>query len=291
MATASTSGALATYTDLAESALVLNRCPLLAQAAEVVGDVQVRNRGTVRRRTGPRRPRRRPAGRRPGTGRRDSRPPDPTGERWIPVREFFITMLTTSLMPEELLTEIRVPARDGYKSAYRKASRQAAGFAIVGVAACLKESADGVCEDIAIGVTGVGDVAYRAEKVEEALRGRKLDDSAIAKCRGVGHGRRRPHRGRQRHPRLPFASRAGVLGKDDPGSAGGRLVWCLVNSQHNLRVFFAPFVLSVASRRRAKSKGGCVALPRVVPATARHRALPTTKNPPQIMLRINQTPH
>ena len=54
------------------------------------------------------------------------------------------------------------------------------------------------------------------------------------------------------------------------------LVWCLVNSQHNLRVFFAV---------------GCVALPRVVPATARHRALPTTKNPPHIMLRINQTPH
>ena len=171
-------GALATYTDLAESELILRRCPLLAQTAVVVGDVQVRNRGTV------------------GGGLAHADPAEdlpaailaldaelkavgPDGERWIPAGEFFITMLTTSLMPEELLTEVRVPARDGYKTSYQKMSRQAAGFAIVGVAACLKESADGACEDIAIGVTGVGDVAYRAEKVEQALRGRKLDDGAI----------------------------------------------------------------------------------------------------------------
>ena len=94
----------------------------------------------------------------------------PDGERWIPASEFFITMLTTSLMPEELLTEIRVPARDGYKSSYQKVSRQAAGFAIVGVAACLKESGGGVCEDISVAVTGMTDVAFRAEKVEAALR-------------------------------------------------------------------------------------------------------------------------
>lgn len=172
-------GALATYTDVAESELILSRCPLLAQTAVVVGDVQVRNRGTV------------------GGGLAHADPAEdlpaailaldadikaagPDGERWLPASEFFITMLTTSLMPEELLTEIRVPARDGYKSAYQKASRQAAGFAIVGVAVCLKEAADGTCEDIAIGVTGVGDVAYRAEKVEAALRGQKLDDDTVA---------------------------------------------------------------------------------------------------------------
>ena len=171
-------GALATYTDVAENELVRGRCPLLAQAAEVVGDVQVRNRGTV------------------GGGLAHADPAEdlpaavlaldaeitavgPEGERRIPAREFFVTMLTTSLKPEELLTEVRAPARDGYKSAYRKASRQAAGFAIVGVAACLKESADGVCEDIAIGVTGVADVAFRAANVEAALRGRKLDHDSI----------------------------------------------------------------------------------------------------------------
>ena len=174
-------GALATYTDVAENELVRRRCPLLAQAAEVVGDVQVRNRGTV------------------GGGLAHADPAEdlpaavlaldaevtavgPGGERRIPAREFFVTMLTTSLEPDELLTEVRAPARDGYKSAYRKASRQAAGFAIVGVAACLKESADGVCEDIAIGVTGVADVAFRAANVEAALRGRKLDHDSIERA-------------------------------------------------------------------------------------------------------------
>ena len=171
-------GALATYTDVAESELILSRCPLLAQTAVVVGDVQVRNRGTV------------------GGGLAHADPAEdlpaailaldaelkaagPDGERWIPASDFFIMMLTTSLMPEELLTEIRVPLRDGYKSSYQKVSRQAAGFAIVGVAVCLKESADGVCEDIAVAVTGMTDVAFRAEKVEAALRGQKLDDSTI----------------------------------------------------------------------------------------------------------------
>ncbi len=172
-------GALATYTDVAESELILSRCPLLAQTAVVVGDVQVRNRGTV------------------GGGLAHADPAEdlpaailaldaelkatgPDGERWIPAGEFFITMLTTSLMPEELLTEIRVPAREGYKSSYQKVSRQAAGFAIVGVAVCLQESADGVCENIAVAVTGMTDVAFRAEKVEAALRGQKLDDGTIA---------------------------------------------------------------------------------------------------------------
>ena len=174
-----TIGALTTYTELAESALIMNRCPLLAQAAMVVGDVQVRNRGTV------------------GGGLAHADPAEdlpaailaldvevkatgPAGHRWIPAREFFITMLTTSLAPEELITEIRIPVRTGYKFAYQKASRQAAGFAIVGVAVSLKESGNGVCEDLAIGITGVGDVAYRADKIEAALRGQKLDDRAIA---------------------------------------------------------------------------------------------------------------
>jgi len=86
-------------------------------------------------------------------------------------------MLTSSLMPEELLTEIRVPVLSGYKTAYQKFSKQAAGFAIVGIAVALKAAADGTCEDIAIGVTGVGNVAYRAANVESALRGQKLDEA------------------------------------------------------------------------------------------------------------------
>ena len=130
-------------------------------------------------------------------------------------------MLTTSLMPEELLTEIRVPARDGYKAAYQKASRQAAGFAIVGVAASLKESADGVCEDIAVAVTGMTDVAFRAEKVEAALRGQKLDDDAIKNAAALVTEGVDAIEDVNATPRLPFTSGAGVRGEDDSGGAGG----------------------------------------------------------------------
>jgi len=171
-------GALTTYADLAESSLIQEKCPLIAQASIVVGDVQVRNRGTI------------------GGGLAHADPAEdlpaailalnaelkavgPDGERWIPANEFFVMMLTSSLMPEELLTEIRVPVLSGYKTAYQKFSKQAAGFAIVGIAVSLKAAADGTCEDIAIGVTGVGDVAYRAENVESALRGQKLDETTI----------------------------------------------------------------------------------------------------------------
>ena len=212
-------GALATYTDVAESELVRSRCPLLTQTAVVVGDVQVRNRGTI------------------GGGLAHADPAEdlpaailaldaelkaigPDGERWIPAREFFITMLTTSLMPEELLTGIRVPACDGYKSAYRKASRQAAGFAIVGVAVCLKESAEGVCEDIAIGVTGVADVAFRAEKVEgRPARTKPRRHRHRTRC-GPRYRRHRRHRGRQRHTRLPLSTGSSVRRDDGPGGTG-----------------------------------------------------------------------
>lgn len=174
-------GALTTYTEIAESSLVQEKCPLIAQASRVVGDVQVRNRGTI------------------GGGLAHADPAEdlpaaivalsadlkavgPDGDRWIAARDFYITMLTSSLMPEELLTEIRIPVLSGYKTAYEKFSKQAAGFAVVGVAVAVKAAADGTCEDIAIGVTAVGDVAYRADNVEAALRGQKLDEPTIEKA-------------------------------------------------------------------------------------------------------------
>lgn len=174
-------GALTTYAELEDSSIVREKCPLIAQASRVVGDVQVRNRGTI------------------GGGLAHADPAEdlpaaivamdaelkavgPDGERWIEAKDFYITVLTSSLMPEELLTEIKVPVLSGYKTAYQKFSKQAAGFAIVGVAVAVKTVPDGTCEDIAIGMTAVGDVAYRAANVEAALRGRKLDEATIEKA-------------------------------------------------------------------------------------------------------------
>lgn len=182
-------GSLTTYRELHESPVIQSRCPLLAQAALVVGDVQVRNRGTL------------------GGGLAHADPAEDlpaailalnaelkavgsSGERWIPASEFYITMLTSVLMPDEILTEIRVPVLEGYRTCYRKAAQRAAGFAVVGVAVCLKTGADNLCEDIAIGITGVADKAYRAMDVEKKLRGEKLEaarieDAAMEVARGL----------------------------------------------------------------------------------------------------------
>ena len=171
-------GALTTYSALQESRLLQTHCPLLPQVAAVVGDVQVRNRGTI------------------GGGLAHADPAQDLpaamlaldaelqavsrrGERWIHAEAFFLSMLTTALAADEILTEIQVPVLKATKTAHCKAAPRAAGFAIVGVAVCMKQAQDGTCEDLAIGITGVADTAYRARRVESTLRGQPLHPQRI----------------------------------------------------------------------------------------------------------------
>ncbi|MFQ5542168.1 MAG: FAD binding domain-containing protein, partial [Candidatus Binatia bacterium] len=171
-------GALATYSQLESSELLQSRCPLLSDTASVVGDVQVRNQGTF----GGGLAHADPAGDMPAAVLAlgaELKAIGLKGERWIRAEEFFVTMLTTALSPDEILTEIRVPALDGTKMAYLKAAQRTSGFAIVGIAVCLKASPDGICEEIAIGVTGVTYKAYRAENTEKMLKGKKLESRLI----------------------------------------------------------------------------------------------------------------
>jgi carbon-monoxide dehydrogenase medium subunit len=106
------------------------------------------------------------------------------GERTIPIGDFFDGAFSTALAPDELLTEIRIPAPSGsYGSAYRMLEQPASGFAIAGVAAVVGRSGggsgDGEVDDVRVAVTGVGDHPYRATAVENALRGTKLGSAAI----------------------------------------------------------------------------------------------------------------
>lgn len=103
----------------------------------------------------------------------------PKGERWIKVKDFFLGLLTSALEPDEILTEVRVPILERAKTAYLKAAQRASGFAVVGIAVCLKLDSGGSCQDIRIGVTGVGDKAYRAEAVEKMLSGKKLETKLV----------------------------------------------------------------------------------------------------------------
>ncbi len=87
----------------------------------------------------------------------------------------------SKLTPEEIITEIHVPLPDtDTQSAYLKIRQVASGFALTGGAALLKRGGDNHCEQIAIGVTGVADVPYRATAVEATLTGELVTTENIA---------------------------------------------------------------------------------------------------------------
>lgn len=180
-------GALTTYADIKESQLLKAKCPLLPETASVIGDVQVRNRGTL----GGSLAHADPAGDMPAAAlalRAELKAVGPKGERWIRAEDFFATMYTTDLRPDEILTEIRVPKLDNVQSAYLKNARRPSDFAIVAVAVCLKLRS-GTCDDITMGVTGITDKAYRPYPLENALTGKKLDSNTIRQeCQTVADG-------------------------------------------------------------------------------------------------------
>ena len=177
-------GAMTTYAEIKQSALVRQKCPLLTQTVAVVADVQVRNRGTL----GGSLAHADPSADMPAAilalgG--ELKAVGPKGERWIGVGNYFRGLFSTALAPDEILTEIRVPVLTGQRSAYLKAARRATDFALVGVAVRMRVGKDDRCEEISIGVTGVTDKTYRAAGVERALQGKRLEPKAIEEAASV----------------------------------------------------------------------------------------------------------
>ncbi len=149
---------------------------MLPECASHIGDVQVRNSGTI------------------GGSVAHS---DPAGD-WpaaiIALRaemvavsskrracdqadDFFVDLLTTALKPGEILREIRVAKPSGrFGHAYEKVRHPASGFAVVGVAVALQGGADGSCESASIGITGVLRKLIAPVRVESALQGQPLND-------------------------------------------------------------------------------------------------------------------
>ena len=171
-------GALTTYRELMESPA--RHYGLLQDAVPGIGDVQVRNRGTV----GGAIAHADPASDLPACllaldAEIVARSAD--GERLIPVTQFFRGAFETALEPNEVLTEIRLPApRDDAGSAYASIDQAASGYALVGVAAVVARGGpSGPIGFATIGVTGVGEVAYRATAVEAALLGSDGSAGAI----------------------------------------------------------------------------------------------------------------
>ena len=182
-------GAMTTHRTLERDETLAATCPLLVEQARVVGDRQVRARGTI----GGTLAHADPASDYPaGILALDAEmvAVGPDGERTIPAADFFVGFLTTALAPDEVLTEIRVPAMAaGSGASYEKLANQASGYAVVGVAAVVSVGDDGTCESARIGITGAGDHATRASSVEGALQGKKLDEATIRQaCESAADG-------------------------------------------------------------------------------------------------------
>ena len=168
-------GGLTTYTELLAGA----PSAWVREAVEGIGDVQVRNRGTV------------------GGGIAHADPASDmpaiilaidaeitlrsaTGTRTVPADGFFLGPFETQMRPDEILVSVRrgpIPA--GVQGAYRKIEQPSSGYSIVGVAAMVGLT-DGKVSHVRVGVTGTAEAAYRAKAVEAALMGTDGGAAAVA---------------------------------------------------------------------------------------------------------------
>ena len=152
---------------------------VVARAAAQIADQQVRNRGTI----GGSLAHGDPASDLPSVllatdGEVKAR--GSTGERTIAAADLFEDYLTTALAHDEVITAVHIPALEGYGHGYRKFTRRAEDWAMVGVCALVKKGADGNCEDVRVGLTHMASTPLRASATEEALRGGPLDAGSIA---------------------------------------------------------------------------------------------------------------
>jgi carbon-monoxide dehydrogenase medium subunit len=175
-------GALVRESELEESELVRTRYPLLHETSKVIADPIVRNLATV----GGNLAHADPANDHPATMLAlgaEVVATGPRGERRIPIASFFTGPFATALQPDEILTEIRVPApvpRSG--GAYVKLERKVGDFATAAVAAHVTLAAGGTCEQVGIGLTNVGLTPIKPAAAEAALRGKRPDDTAITQA-------------------------------------------------------------------------------------------------------------
>jgi carbon-monoxide dehydrogenase medium subunit len=173
-------GAMTTHHEIEDSTLLRVRCPLLAEAAANIGDVQVRNMGTI----GGSVAHADPAADYPASLlalEAKVHLVSAKSERTLSLEEFLVDTLTTALEPGEILREVIVPVEAiGAGVNYQKMVQPASGFAIVGIAARVTK-ANGKPNFARVGVTGLAGKAYRAVNVEKVL----LDTGDVQKAAAV----------------------------------------------------------------------------------------------------------
>ncbi|HEX6966215.1 MAG TPA: xanthine dehydrogenase family protein subunit M [Gemmatimonadaceae bacterium] len=172
-------GATTTHWMLESSDLLKKKLPIIPEAASQIGDVQVRNMGTI----GGSLAHADPAADLPAVMlalEAQLTAVGPNGSRTIPAHDFFVGLLTSALEPHEVLTQIRIPIPPaGTGSAYVKYPHPASRFALVGVAAVLTLDG-GTIERARVAITGMGPTVARLTGVEQALTGKSADAATLA---------------------------------------------------------------------------------------------------------------
>jgi carbon-monoxide dehydrogenase medium subunit len=172
-------GAMTTYNTIVHSELLHRHFALLPEGAAMIGDQQVRNRGTI----GGSAAHSDPAADMPGiilALKADIMVQSARGVRTIKADDFFVGMFETALQPDEIVTDLRFalpPAHTG--SAYMKLANKASHYAVAGCAAVVTLDHDGTCTAASVVITGASLKATRASGVEAALVGKKLTDNVI----------------------------------------------------------------------------------------------------------------
>jgi carbon-monoxide dehydrogenase medium subunit len=175
-------GGLVREAELETSPLIRSKYPIILDTTRVIADPQVRNLATVAGNLA----HGDPANDHPATmlaSGAEIVATGPRGERILPIEEFFLSVFSTALQPDEIVTEIRVPipaSRSG--GAYFKLERKVGDFATAAVAAQLTVDDQGKAKTVGIGLTNVGPKPLKATQAEDFLRGNKIDQASIVQA-------------------------------------------------------------------------------------------------------------
>lgn len=171
-------GAATTHHAIATSALIKDKISMIAEGADLIGDVQVRNVGTI----GGSIAHADPAADWPGLlvgSRANIVLQGPNGVRAVNAKDFFNGFYSTALEETELITEIRIPIPPANtQTTYHKFMQPASRYAIVGCAVMVTRE-NGICTNVTVAFTGVGEYAFRDTTVELALTGKELTPENI----------------------------------------------------------------------------------------------------------------
>jgi carbon-monoxide dehydrogenase medium subunit len=177
-------GAMVTHYELESAPLVRESCPLLAAAAAAIGDLQIRNAGTI----GGSVAHADPAADYPAAlFALDARVrvAGPAGERELAYPDFLVDTFTTALGAGELVTAILVPVEHPDAGVhYQKYPQPASGFPMVGAAARIRRE-NGVIAFARIGITGLSGKGFRAQGVEARLQGKAGTESEVKDAASV----------------------------------------------------------------------------------------------------------